>query len=228
MSKKLEVETVSAFRVSIAGQDWVYVHASGFVPTSGWSNIQLSPTYYVLPPADGVWQLTMSGDAPSGIALQVVLPVSAGRMFPAPDWLKGVSVNGVKATFENKEMVALDDSEKHSLHKRSGHTIVRETIASYDDSFNPIGLCGGLSIKMKKLSHTLSLVVEGPDEGKIRECISQAAGVGLVAAIVAVYATGGGALSAAASAFMSSVQGCLGDSFQVRLDDDSHWVEWCT
>ncbi|MCZ8072977.1 MAG: hypothetical protein O9341_02485, partial [Paucibacter sp.] len=106
--------------------------------------------------------------------------------------------------------------------------LYRQDIASYDDSFNPIGFCGFGSIKMKKLHHTLTLTVDGPDEAKIRRCVEEAMAVGLVAAIVAAFVTGGGALSAAVSAFLTQLEGCLGDSFSVRIDDRSEWVEWCT
>ena len=110
----------------------------------------------------------------------------------------------------------------------SGRVFIRDKIAAFDDSFNITGSCGGFSLKMKKLRHELFLIVEGPDERKIRRCVEEALGVGLIAAIIAVYATGGGALSAAMSALVAHVTQCLGDGFSVRLEDTSHWIHWCT
>ncbi len=89
-------------------------------------------------------------------------------------------------------------------------------------------MCGGFHIKMKKLRHQLELTVTGPDEARIRSCINQATTAGLIAAIVAAFATGGGALSAAVGAFLAALEACLGASFQVRIDNQSHWIEWCT
>jgi hypothetical protein len=91
-----------------------------------------------------------------------------------------------------------------------------------------IGMCSAFSAKMKKLVHNLTLTVEGPDEGQIRQCVSQAAAVGLIVAIAAAYATGGLGLSAAISAFLTALLNCLGATYTARVDDRSHWEEWCT
>lgn len=210
----------------------IHVMATGTAPTSGWSGIRLLPMFPVTPPADGIWDFSMVGDAPAGLVLPVIRPVHAEGNYAVPDWLQGVSVNGVRAAVSDGKLAPSQSDSFITEYKQrlaaKSHVMVRETVASFDDSFNPIGFCSGFSIKMKKLNHTLTLVVEGPDEGRIRECIGQAASVGLAAAIVVVYATGGGALGAAISAFLSSLQGCLGDSFSARIDDESHWVEWCT
>ena len=81
---------------------------------------------------------------------------------------------------------------------------------------------------MKKLVHDLWLTVEGPSETEINSCFHKALAIGLVAAIIAAYATGGAALHAAVSAFLSYLKGCLGDKYSARVDDNSHWDEWCT
>jgi hypothetical protein len=232
MEKISQVDMVEARRFLQNGLAKIHVVATGKAPTSGWSSIRLAPTYYSVPPADGIWEFSLIGDPPSGMVLQVLTPVCAQGMYAAPDWMKGVSVNGVVAPMSESELTTARGNNFLSMYKarleQNSHVIVREPLAHYDDSFNAIGLCGGFSIKMKKLSHDLTLIVEGPDEGKIRECIAQATGIGLIAAIIAVYATGGGALSAATAAFLSSIEGCLGNSFSVRIDDEQHWVEWCT
>lgn len=209
------------------------VQATGEVTTSGWSGIRLSPRFYITPPIDGLWEFDFQGDPPSGLVLEVVLPVSATAVVGVPDWCKGIKVyaaeNSVIAVDLKEVPLARRKSPAVLLTPRSGRVLVRQDLVSYDDSFNPIGFCSGFgSIRMKKLHHTLTLTIEGPDEAKIRSCVAEATGVGLIAAIVAVYATGGGGLSAAISAFIAQLQGCLGDAFSVRVDDHSDWIEWCT
>lgn len=228
-----DVVSVNAFRFSLIGQDRVLVLAVGKVNTSGWSDIRLSPRFYVTPPADGFWDFDLYGDAPAGMVLQVILPVHAEGIFAAPSWLKGIRVHAENNQVMTNAAIPVEKTSpaptKKALAIRVGRSLVRYRIASYDDSIQPIGFCSGFGhIKMKKLVHSLTLVVEGPDEGKIRDCINQSIGIGLIAAIIAVYATGGGALSAAVSAFISSLEGCLGSQFTVKLEDESHWEEWCT
>jgi hypothetical protein len=205
--------------------------AGGIVPTSGWSNPRLAPYFYVTPPPDGYWEFDFVADEPGGVVLQVEVPISASGVFSPPGWMQGIRVHG-----ENKSIdVLVETSAKTApavpkgIVRAQGQVIVRDQLATYDDSFNVIGLCSGFgSLKMKKLRHTLTLVVEGPDEQKVRQCIAQAAGAGLIAAIIAAYATAGLALQAAVSAFLASLRDCLGSSFIIRVDDESHWIEWCT
>jgi hypothetical protein len=81
---------------------------------------------------------------------------------------------------------------------------------------------------MKKLHHDLVLTIEGPDEGKIRECLAKAAAAGLIAGIAAAIATGGLGLQAALSAFLSALLDCLGGAYTARIEDQSHWIYWDT
>jgi hypothetical protein len=227
-----EVSSVEVYQYQGAAGALLFVHAVGEVATSGWSGIRLSPRFYVTPPADGLWEFDFEGHPPSGLVLEVVLPVSANYIGGVPAWFKGAKVYAaqnsmtsqmIKAASLARSPVALAFTAKLS----GAH--FKQELVSFDDSFNVIGLCSGFgSLHMKKLHHTLTLVVEGPDEAMIRRCVAEATGVGLIAAIVAVYATGGGALSAAISAFVAQLEGCLGNAFSVRIDDHSDWVEWCT
>jgi hypothetical protein len=227
-----EVTSAIAFRYPFPiGGDRILLAATGTVISSGWSNARLTPRFYIRPPADGIWDFDFMAEEPSGIVLPVTLPVAAYTEFGAPDWLKGLRIHAEKGAFDVKTI----GSAKHaksavggSSRLRTGHVIVKQVIASYDDSFNIIGSCGGFSLKMKKLHHELTLTVEGPDEGSIRSCIERAAGAGLIAAIIAAFATGGGALGAAIAAFIAELENCLGNQYQARIDDTSHWVEWCT
>lgn len=221
----------------------VLISAAGIVNTSGWSGEVISPRVYIIPPKDGIWDFDFLADPPSGQVLQVQLPVAANGVFAAPDWLKGVRVHAAGSnnyvettTFGSSslgkstlpiEVNSILNATTASAAATS-RVVIRDKIAAFDDSFNITGSCGGFSLKMKKLRHELFLVVEGPDERKIRRCIEEALGIGLIAAIIAVYATGGGALSAAMSALVAHVTKCLGNEFSVRLEDKSHWIHWCT
>lgn len=231
MSKVPTITSASAFAFSLGGER-VLVMAQGLAPTSGWSSSRLSPHFYVIPPAHGYWEFDFLADEPLGVVLQVQLPLAASGIFSPPQWMKGVRVIAEDRSIDiqvDKSAKSARSIPKAFTVRPLGHVIVREQLASYDDSFNPIGFCSGFgSIKMKKLHHTLTLVVEGPDENRIRQCIAKAVGDGLIAAIIAAYATAGLALQAAVTAFLSSLKGCLDDKFSMRIDDESHWVKWCT
>ena len=226
------VVSAEAFNFSLGGFHRLLVHAAGTVPTSGWSSPRLAPRFYTKPPASGIWDFDFEADAPVGIVLQVIQPLNASGVFPAPPWLKGVRVHGEGGSVDailvgGKTTV---EATVAALPKAllAGSIIYKRGIASYDDSFQPIGFCGFGSIKMKKLRHELTLTVEGPDEAKIRSCVEQAITAGLIAAIIAAYVTGGAALPAAISVFIASIESCLAGGYSVRIDDSSHWIEWCT
>lgn len=210
----------------------LYVAALGEVPTTGWSNIMLLPRVYVNPPTDGIWDFDFVG-SPAGIAADIVLPVHASYAGHAPKWVKGVRVHAAQNAQESgplRQAKVLEKRPDELERKALGrNAIIERTIAIYDDSFQPIGLCGGFHVKMKKLRHELTLTVNGPDEDKIRHCIDEAFAAGLLAALIAAFASGGmGAAQAFIAAALSSLGGCLGSSYSVRFDDKSHWIEWCT
>lgn len=227
------IDTVEAIDFSLLGSNRLLISAKGTVPTSGWSSPRLSPRVYATPPADGVWDFDFEADAPIGMVLQVLQSFSASGTFPAPHWLKGVRVRGENNSIESKIVNGGKAIEAPALvlskAMKAGHVIYKQTIASYEDSWQPIGFCSGFgSIKMKKLKHDLVLTIEGPDGEKIKNCIERSIGIGLIAAIIAAYVTGGAALPAAISAFLASIESCLGEGFSVRFDDHSDWVKWCT
>ncbi|WP_380874328.1 hypothetical protein ACFB49_47220 [Sphingomonas sp. DBB INV C78] len=231
--KVATVDKVAAFSVDIIGIR-LLVSALGSVNSSGWSNIRLSPVYYIDPPADGIWDFDLIGDPPVGPVLTVMLPVAAFATYPCPDWVKGVRIHAQNGSLED----AVTKSDPKAIAEArpaidfssaGGRALVEETIAVYDDSFQPIGFCSGFPphIKMKKLRHELVLIIEAPDEAQIRRCLNEAIAAGLVAAIAAVIMTGGGALAAAIAAFQSYLSHCIAGS-TIRFDNRSHWIEWCT
>jgi hypothetical protein len=197
----------------------------------GWTEIRLSQIFHPLPPSDGLLQVNLIGDQPSPATLvgQQITTVHAEAVFGAPDWLKVVRVNGdLNHVDAVPAEIPVAAAPEITLRSRSDRASVEYNLGSYDDSHQPIGMCSPWSVKMKKLRHELTLIVVGPDEARIRQCVEQAAAAGLLAAIIAVVFTGGSALSAAVQAFSTYLEACLGSSVSVRIDDRSHWIEWCT
>lgn len=213
---------------------WVAIHATGEVPTTGWTAIRLSPVFYIVQPADGIWDFDMIADPPAGIAGDVVLPVAASTMIEVPAWCKGIRVRAATNKMEALiDEVALSATAAAAAPPRIGAGLmsVTQTIASYEDSFQPTGRTKfdpWPHAEMKKLHHDLVLTVQGPDEAKIRNCINRAIAAGAIAAILAAVGTGGAALPAAISAFLTELTNCLGNGFSARVDDHSHWVYWWT
>lgn len=232
-----QVESVKAHKGSGGQGEFIHVSAAGFVNSSGWSAIDLSERFYIDPPDDGIWDIDFVGSPPGGIVLPVISPVCASVILGAPDWVKGIRIHARTNQVETSEL-GLVEFELASVNQTrqlfgdqlSGgrRTIFRQSIAVYDDSFQPTGFCGGLSIKMKKLRHELFFVAEGPDEDKIRNCLNEALGAGAIAGIAAVFITGGAALAAAISAALSQLRSCLGSEFEIKFERKSHWIEWCT
>lgn len=212
------------------------ITATGDVPTTGWTALRLAPRYYVIDPPDHIWDFDFIGDEPTGIVGEVVLPVSAHLITHYPHWCRGVrvhsSTNSVEAMFAPLKAVARSPSKGAGRPKLAqGHVIVRQIIASFDDSIQPTGRTRfdpWPHIEMKKLHHELELIVEGPDEAKIRDCIQKAIAAGLIAAILAAFITGGAALPAAISTFLAELHRCLGNGFSARVENHSHWIYWWT
>ncbi len=101
MSRIMDVKSAHAVIVK-TNPPGLVVDASGEVPTAGWTNIRLEPFFYIVPPADGIWDVDFSGDAPTGMVAQVILPVSASITLPAPKWLKGVRVHAAQNQLQAK------------------------------------------------------------------------------------------------------------------------------
>lgn len=236
MATKIQsVVSALAFEIkSPAFASRLWISAEGIVPTSGWSAPTLSP-HYDPPPKNGRWEFDFVADEPSGVVLNTALPIFAFDIFVPFGSVNSIRINSTT----NHIDVQVDRSKAVAQAKPqyAGNYVKQQQrdfhweqeIAVYDDSFNIIGFCNGFGrLKMKKLRHDLYLVVNGPDETKIRSCFEQAAGAGLIAAIVAVFVTGGAALEAAIGAFLGQFTKCLGAGFSVRFEHRDHWIEWCT
>ena len=234
------VSEAEAFVVKVAGVETLFLHASGTVPTSGWSGFRLVPVFYLTPPPDGLWEFDFVADEPHGIVLQVISPASAATVIAAPGWVKGVKVKSAAGSLPSPLKPAPHPvMAKTAGFLRTGHVIVKHHLGSYDDSTQPTGTIHWKNdgpfgipnphIEMKKLHHDVDIVIEGPDQEKIEACLKQALTAGVLAAIAGAIATGGlGGASAGIAAAQAALISCLGAAFSVRIDTSSHWIFWDT
>ncbi|OAT18849.1 hypothetical protein M979_1673 [Buttiauxella noackiae ATCC 51607] len=237
----IDVTSVTAQQFnSPLGEELVVITVSGNLPTSGWGPVNLSPYIYISDPSDGVWDFGLIAKEPVGMVLQVIEPFELRSIVPKLSWLKAVRINASKSVMAPIE---LNESLKYELFQRSQNrdatrSLISQQLASYDDSIQPTGTIHwkndgpfGLPVphpEMKKLTHSIIITVDGPDESKVRECLSRAFTSATIAAILAALISGG---MAAASAFFAagteSLKSCLGDELiSVNIVDDSHWVFW--
>jgi hypothetical protein len=96
------------------------ISADGVVPTPGFTNPQLVPWVYIMPPQDGIWDFDFVADEPKGPVQQVLSPISASYFWHSyPQDLKGVRIharmNSVEALLEEgreKEVSTLQEERK--------------------------------------------------------------------------------------------------------------------
>ena len=71
------------------------VTANGEVPTGGWTGASLNRRTYVAAPADGIWEYDFVATPPSGMATQVITPISGSNTWADyPASVVGVRVYG--------------------------------------------------------------------------------------------------------------------------------------
>ncbi len=91
--KVLEVKSVSLALLQ-SKPPQLAITATGSVPTTGYTDPQLVPYLYTVPPSDGIYDFDLVATPPGGIAGDVVLPVVATFvMEQIPTGLKGVRVH---------------------------------------------------------------------------------------------------------------------------------------
>jgi hypothetical protein len=94
----------------------VMITARGTVPTQGWSNAELIPYLYLVPPADGIQAFCFVAEPPTGIVAQVLTPIVATYTIDplseqgvgtspqgvgtSPVWVRGVRVHASSNTKE--------------------------------------------------------------------------------------------------------------------------------
>lgn len=86
------------------------VSAAGQVNSSGWSLGRLIPWTYVVPPVDGIQDFDFVANAPSGIVLWIISPISGDGIIEFQEWMTGIrvhsSTNVIVETFERTSQVA--------------------------------------------------------------------------------------------------------------------------
>ncbi len=94
MTKKVMDVTEVTLNIQKTNPPSLVISCHGIVNTGGWSHGKLVPFIYVMPPADGIYEFDFVANAPTGIVIQVVTPITAEDFvwedFPAE--LKGVKV----------------------------------------------------------------------------------------------------------------------------------------
>ena len=91
------------------------VMANGKVPSTGWTQPELSMWFYVVPPEDGIQDYDFVAEPPSGIVLPVVTPISVFHPDPRDPrnyWGKGKPLKGVRIHARENFMEAKTDLRK--------------------------------------------------------------------------------------------------------------------
>lgn len=107
MQRILEVKSVDVSVVKTKPAQ-IHIVAHGTVPTSGWTNAELSPWFYIRPPEDGIQDFDFSAEEPGGIVLEVITCISAEVSIPRDPgdyWGPGQPLRGVRvhARLNSKE-----------------------------------------------------------------------------------------------------------------------------
>lgn len=102
------------------------IHASGLVPTGGWSKPQLIPVETLIAPGDGIYDFNFVAERPTGIVPQHVSPIKADYVMEAfPETLKGVRVNASRNS--KTEMLGTGERaepNQYTFSDRAGRRIV--------------------------------------------------------------------------------------------------------
>lgn len=90
------------------------VYAAGTVPTSGWSNPQLAPWYYIMPPEDGIQDIDFyaTPPKPGSIVLQTLRDIDTDILMdrdPFNYWGPGKKLNGVRIHSASNALEAFFD-----------------------------------------------------------------------------------------------------------------------
>lgn len=72
----------------------------GRYSTTGWSQAVLLPRVYVQEPEDGIQEFDLVAAAPSGLVLQIEVPMTAEITMKMPKWARGVRVYSAKNQIE--------------------------------------------------------------------------------------------------------------------------------
>lgn len=94
MTKKVIKVTEVSLKILKRNPPTLSVTAKGSVSSGGWSNAQLTPFIYIIPPLDGIYEFDFVADEPTDISIQVISEIISQSFiwddFPAN--LKGVKI----------------------------------------------------------------------------------------------------------------------------------------
>lgn len=99
-AKILKVDSVE-LQILESSPPQLIINAGGTVSTPGWTNGQLIPWDFGSP-KDGIYDFDFVADAPTGIVLQVLMPISTSlHLASIPQDMKGVRVHASSGSVES-------------------------------------------------------------------------------------------------------------------------------
>lgn len=121
MQRVASVEKADVFLLK-SNPPKIGVTANGTVPSTGWTDPELGPWYYLLPPADGIQDFDFYATEPTGIVIPVKMPIAAYLIIDRqPDnyWGPGKPLVGVRIHSQSNSVEArfgaAGQLELHSL-----------------------------------------------------------------------------------------------------------------
>lgn len=126
MSQSVSLVKSVCFSIDKSNPPQLAVNAIGTVNSSGWKNGVLVPVVYVVQPLDGIQDFHFVADAPAGIVLWVMSPISGDGKIELESWMKGVRIHSAT----NSLVVLLNEPAcavgqgvlvDHHLQAASGH-----------------------------------------------------------------------------------------------------------
>ena len=133
-------------RITRTEPPWLVIHAIGRVPTTGWSNGQLSKHVHVTPPADGIqgFDFVAQMPAPDQLVLDVLSPISANVECPKVDianyWGQGMPLKGVRVHAVSNAKTVDVLSREATL--KAGAAMDPRALASYVGTTTPAAVPG--------------------------------------------------------------------------------------
>jgi hypothetical protein len=100
MTEKLFEVTRVSFGIGKSIPPYLTVSADGRASSSGWANVRLEPYIYIDPPADGIQDFDLVGDAPDGGSTVMTDHCNISYGGSCDDWVVGVRVHAATNALE--------------------------------------------------------------------------------------------------------------------------------
>lgn len=107
MKAKIYSVKSASFHINKSNPPQLEIVAVGEVNSTGWSDGQLTPWVYVVPPKDGIQDFDFVASAPRGIVLWVITPIVGYGTFELDSWVKGFRIH----TSSSSITVMLEDDK---------------------------------------------------------------------------------------------------------------------